>query len=161
MAALGFKGELVGEVFVHRAWRWRVWKRRALRLWWLFGQPLRCAQLGIARSLTQRILLYCCLDKFVCVGRPEEHGKSRILLILMIMEQLCMVIFGMMIEKFVRHGWTPLAVVAADGRSQPRVDEAIQAMRSVMTQTPVRYTWYASQPRFVPLGEREHGAWLW
>ena len=101
------------------------------------------------------------VEKLVCAGRPEEDGKSRIFWLLIIMEQLCMVIFGMMIEKFVRHGWTPLAVVAADGRSQPRVDEAIQAMRSVMTQTPVRYTWYASQPRFVPLGEREHGAWLW
>ena len=97
----------------------------------------------------------------MCAGRPEEDGKSRIFWLLIIMEQLCMVIFGMMIEKFVRHGWTPLAVVAAVRRTQPRADEAIQAMRSVMTQTLVRYTWYASQPRFVPLGEREHGAWLW
>ena len=32
-------------------------------------------------------------------------------------------------------------------------------MLNKITQSQVQYTWYVAQPRFVPLGEAEHGAW--
>ena len=32
--------------------------------------------------------------------------------------------------------------------------------RSVQTQSQVKHTWWRISPRFLPLGEREHGAWV-
>ena len=33
--------------------------------------------------------------------------------------------------------------------------------REVQVQTPVKYTWWTQTPRFQPLSDREHGAFIW
>jgi len=50
------------------------------------------------------------------------------------------------------HSWRSVA--------WPGASETIGSSRNVATQSQVRYGWGRSDPRFVPLPDRDHGAWL-
>ena len=41
-----------------------------------------------------------------------------------------------------------------------RATNTVTQQRDVATQSQVRFAWGRAEPRFVPLADREHGAWL-
>ena len=54
--------------------------------------------------------------------------------------------------------------VAVGWRLRGKFDEmrkGAKKTRAVQVQSQTRYTWWTETPRFVPLPERESGAWTW
>ncbi len=68
---------------------------------------------------------------------------------------LCVIMGGMCGWRL--HGWW-------GGLGAPKKEKAIRApkkvVRTMMVQAQTRYAFDRVEPRFVPLGELEHGAWL-
>jgi len=63
----------------------------------------------------------------------------------------------------------PVDRLAADGEASPGAQHAADGSahgmagresRTASTQAQTKYTWWRATPRFVPLGEYEHGVWI-
>ena len=92
--------------------------------------------------------------KMVKTNETSEHSMLFALVVLIILQLLLLFVWAVACCCCRGRAASPVASEKAPEKKK----EAVET-RTVLTQSQVTYTWHRVQPRFLPLGDRGHGAW--
>ena len=127
-----------------------------MRTW--FKRTMVLGMLGTVKA-TDTCLTGNCDLEFYAKSNPTKASNpdsSMMMVCVMLFLMLLCVFIGCVGGWRLRGWWGGFAVKKEKAIRAPAPKKQVRAM---MVQAQTRYAWDRAEPRFVPLSEREHGAW--